>query len=120
MHYRTPLAAVGGAVTTFLLVAVTVIELVNVEFSALVALPLGLLAGLGTLMAVALNLADLSPERRRLLFAYAAFGPAVLLVLALSYVNVGRSLLTAEVAVGVGLLATAVVYVSLWRRESAA
>ena len=36
----TLLAAVGGAVTTALLVAVPVIELFDIEFAALVALPL--------------------------------------------------------------------------------
>jgi len=41
------LAAVGAALTTFLLVTVPVAELLDLEFSALVALPLGLLAGLG-------------------------------------------------------------------------
>jgi len=95
------LAAVGAALTTFLLVTVPVVELLDIEFSALVALPLALLAGLGALW------------RRRAVFAYAAFGPAVVLVLALAYVNVGRAVLTPGVAAGAGLAATAIVYVAL-------
>ncbi|MDS0283612.1 hypothetical protein [Haloarcula onubensis] len=109
----TLLAGVGAAATTFLLIATPLVELLDVAFSALVALPLGLLAGLATFMAVALNAAKLHPARRRAVFAYAAFGPAVLAVLALAYVNVGRALLTTQVAVGVGLAATAAVYLAL-------
>jgi len=112
-RWLAPLAGIGSAATTALLVAVPVIELLDTEFSALVALPLGLLAGLAALIGVAFNLADLHPARRRAVVAYAAFGPAVLLVLALAYVNVGRDLFTVEVAVGVGLAATAAVYVVL-------
>ncbi|WP_277542073.1 hypothetical protein [Haloarcula laminariae] len=111
------LAAVGAAATTALLVAVPLIELLATEFSALVALPLGLLAGLATLVGVAFNFGDLHPVRRRALLAYAAFGPAVVLVLLLAYVNVGRDLFTVEVAVGVGLAATAAVYVGLGLSE---
>lgn len=117
-RWLAPLAGVGAAATTALLVAVPVIELLATEFSALVALPLGLLAGFATLIGVAFNLADLHPVRRRAVLAYAAFGPAVLLVLALAYVNVGRDLFTVEVAVGVGLAVTAAVYVGLGRTDS--
>jgi hypothetical protein len=112
-RWLAPLVAVGAAVTTALLVAVPVIELLATEFSALVALPLGLLAGLATLVGVTFNLTDLHPVRRRAVTAYAAFGPVVLAVLTLAYVNLGRDLLTVEVAVGVGLAATAAVYVAL-------
>jgi len=111
-------AGIGAAATTFLLVAVPIIELLDIEFSALIALPLGLLAGLATLIGVAYNLSDMHPARRRALVAYAAFGPAVLSVLALAYVNVGRTLFTVEVAVGAGLVATAVVYLALGATES--
>ena len=106
-------AAVGAAVTTLFLVAVPVIGLLDIEFSALVALPLGSLAGLATLVGVAVNFSSLHPVRRRAVVAYATFGPAVLAVLALAYVNVARGLLTVQVAVGVGLAATATVYVGL-------
>lgn len=107
------LAALGGAASTFLLVTVPVVELLETEFSALVALPLGLLAGLGALIGIGFNFSDLHPVRRRAVVAYAAFGPAVLAVLALAYVNVGRDLFTVKVAVGVGLVATAAVYLGL-------
>ena len=65
----TPLAAVGGAVTTALLVAVPAIELLDIEFAALVALPLGFLAGLATLIGVVFNFADLHPVCRRAVVA---------------------------------------------------
>ncbi len=107
------LAALGAATTTLLVVTVPVVELLAVEFSALVALPLGLLAGLATLIGVGYNFTTLHPVRRRAIVAYAAFGPAVLLVLGLAYVNVGRDLLTVEVAAGVGLVATVAVYLGL-------
>jgi len=112
-RWLTVLAALGSAATTLLLVAVPVIELLDTEFAALVALPLGLLAGLAALIGVAFNFANLHPVRRRAVVAFAAFGPAVLAVLGLAYVNVGRSLFTVEVAVGAGLAATAAVYVAL-------
>jgi len=107
------LAAVGAALTTFLLVNVPVAELLDLEFSALVALPLGLLAGLGALLAVVLGVGPLAPAGRRAVSAYASFGPAVVLVLALAYVNAGRAVLTPGVAAGAGLAATAIVYVAL-------
>ena len=66
-----------------------------------------------TLVGVAVNFSSLHPVRRRAVVAYATFGPAVLAVLALAYVNVARGLLTVQVAVGVGLAATATVYVGL-------
>ncbi|MFC6757450.1 MULTISPECIES: hypothetical protein [Haloarcula] len=110
--------AVGAAATTALLVAVPVIELLETEFSALVALPLGLLAGLATLVGVGFNFASLHPVRRRAVVAYATFGPSVLAVLALAYVNVARDLLTVQVAVGVALVATAAVYVGLGATET--
>lgn len=113
-----PVAAVGAAVTTALLVAVPVIELLQTEFSALVALPLGLLAGLATLVGVGFNFASLHPVGRRAVVAYATFGPAVLAVLALAYVNVARDLVTVQVAVGVALVATAAVYVGLGATET--
>jgi len=112
-RWPAPLAAVGAGATTFLLVAVPVVELLDIEFSALVALPLGLLAGLAASVGVGVSFTALRPARRRALAAYAAFGPTVLLVLALAYVNVGRDLFTVDVAVGAGLAATVAVYLAL-------
>jgi len=45
MTFRSALAALGAGITTFLVVAVLVIELLDVEFSAIVGLPVGAVAG---------------------------------------------------------------------------
>jgi hypothetical protein len=113
MNARTLLTAVGAGTTTFLLVAVLVIELLDVAFSAMVGLPVGLLAGLAVSVALWLSADGLSPGARRAATAYATFGLAVLALLALRYVNVGRRALSFEVIVGTGLAAVVVVYVFL-------
>ena len=118
-HARLPvgLAAVGAAVTTALVVTVAGIELLELEFGALVALPMGALAGLLVLAAVAVTADGLSPPARRALFAYAAFGPTVLSTLAFAYVNIGGDLFGPELVGGLGLIVSVVVYVTLWARE---
>lgn len=114
MTARRALTAVGAGVTTFLLVAVLVIELLDVEFSAIVGLPVGLFVGLAVLVVVWVQFDEATPGTRRLASAYAAFGLAVLVLLALRYVNVGRNALSVDVLVGIGVAAAALVFLTLW------
>lgn len=118
LHHR--LTAIGAGVTTFLLVAVLVIELLDFEFSAIVGLPVGLLAGLAVLVILWRQFTELDQGSRRIASAYAAFGLTILLLLALTYVNIGRDVFSTEAIVGVGVAAAVITYVGLWRRDSEA
>jgi hypothetical protein len=113
MEPRTVFTAVGAGITSFLLVAVAVIELLDFEFSAIVGLPVGLLAGIAVVVGLWIRGDELNPGVRRAVTAYAAFGVALLAFLALRYVNVGRSLLTTDVIVGGSLTTVVVVYLAL-------
>ena len=114
MNGRQVITAVGAGFATVLLIAVLVIELLAVEFSAIVGLPVGLLAGLFVFFAVLLRLDEVSAGLRRALRAYAGFGLAVVALLALRYVNVGRAVLSTEVVVGLAVLAAIAVPVLDW------
>ncbi len=113
MNPRKLFTAIGAGFTTFLLVAVLVIELSNVEFSAIVGLPVGLLAGIAVGIGIHTALDDLSLGARRAVTAYAGFGLAVLVVLAASYVNI-LSGLSVELVAGAGLGTAVIVYLALW------
>lgn len=113
MSFRTFVTAFGSAVTTFLLVTVAIIELLDFEFSAIVAIPVGLLAAVVVLIGLLSGLEDASLGLRRATSAYAGFGLTVLVLLGLWYVNVGGELLTTDLIVLAGLLVAVVVYVAL-------
>lgn len=113
MNSRTLFTAIGAGFTTFLLVAVLVIEFLNVEFSAIIGLPVGLIAGIGVSMGLYRSLGDLSLGVRRVVTAYAGFGLAVLVVLAGSYVNL-VSEFSVELVAGAGLGTAVLVYLALW------
>lgn len=113
MDARKLLTTIGAGITSFLVVAVIVIELLDTEFSAIVGLPVGLLVGVVVVVGLWLRVDESSPGVRRAVAAYAAFGIVVLALSALRYVNVGRDLLTFEVVVGGSLAAVVIVYVAL-------
>lgn len=117
MNGRTLLTAIGSGITTFLLITVAVIEILDFEFSAIIALPIGLLVGVVVLIGVGVSMSSLSAGLRRLLSAYAAFGLTILALLGLRYVNVGRSVLSTDLIVGVGAAAAVAVYVALFARS---
>lgn len=117
MNVRHALTALGAGLTTGLLVAVLVIELLDFEFSALVGLPVGVLAGLTALATVTVVYDGLDVMERRAMSAYAAFGLTVVVIAGLSYVNLFRGLFSGTVAAGVGLTATALTYLGLWGLE---
>lgn len=119
MAFRRTLTALGAGVTTFLLIAVLVIELLYVEFSALVGVPVGLLAGLAVVAGLWQILPELSPAVSRVATAYAVFGLSVLFLFALGYVNVGRELLSLEVMAAVGIGAGIAAYLVLWADDRA-
>jgi hypothetical protein len=114
MNGRTLLTALGAGVTTFLLVTVAVIELLDFEFSAIVALPIGILVGIVVLIGVGVSMSSLSAGGRRFVSAYAAFGLTVISLLGLRYVNVGRSVLSTDLIVGAGVAVAVVAYVALF------
>lgn len=116
MDARHALTALGAGLTTGLVVAVLVIEMLAFELSALVGLPVGALAGLVVLATVGVAFDGLDRMERRALSAYAAFGFAVVGLAALSYVNL-LSGVSGQLAAGVGLAATAVTYLGLWGFE---
>lgn len=121
MQLRHVLTAIGAGVTTFFLSAVLVIELLDFEFSPIIALPVGMIAGLAVVVGLWVRLSELSPGARRVASAYATFGLTILLLLGLSYVNIGRDLFSAEVIAGTGIGFAVVVYTVLWlveRREN--
>ena len=99
------MTAIGAGLTTFLLVAVGVIELLDFEFSAIIGLPVGLLAWL--------RFEDLSRGARRLASAYGTVGIVALVLLALRYVDVGRNVFSVDVIAGAGVAAAIAVYVAL-------
>lgn len=118
MNPRRVLTAVGAGLTTFLLVAVLVIELLAFEFSAIIGLPVGLLAGVAAFAVLWSQLDDLSLGIRRAASAYAAFGLTILLQFALSYVNIGRDIFSLEVMTGVAVGGAILVYCGLWLVDS--
>jgi hypothetical protein len=119
MHLRAALAAAGVAVTAFLLVTVAVIELLAFEFSAIVAVPVGLIAAVVAFVAVFAEFRFAGTLVRRAAAAVAGFGYAVLALLAAGYVNLGglRSVLGVDVVVATGAVTAAAVYLGLWAHE---
>ena len=60
MNARRPITAIGAGITVFLVVAVAVIELIAFEFSALIGLPVGLLAGIAVAVVIFVKYDDVS------------------------------------------------------------
>jgi len=114
MGVRRILTATGAGVSTFLLAAVLVIEALDFEFSAILGLPVGLLAGFAVFAGLWVNFTDLTSGIRRSASAYAAFGLTILLLLGLSYVNICRESLSVEVMTATGGVAAVVVFALLW------
>jgi len=101
-----PLAALGVAITTFLVVAAVLAEALaaRIAFSAIVGLPVGLAAGIVTGAATRTRLWR-SPRARPTLLGIAAFGYATLAAAAVSY--------AVPPARGVVSVATAVPYAAV-------
>jgi hypothetical protein len=96
-----PLAALGVALTTFVVVAAVLTEALaaRIAFSAVVGLPVGLAAGLVTGAATRTRIWR-SPRARPTLLGIAAFGYALLAAAAVSYaVASARDLVSVSTAV---------------------
>ena len=109
MDTRTVFSALGAGSTTFLAVAVLVVELLDFEFSAVIGLPIGLIIG-GSVVALLLSrYGTLSRASRVVVDAAAGFGYGILLVLGATYVNLATLAFegTVATAVVVGVLAGA-------------
>lgn len=117
MRGRTVAAAVGSGITAFPVVAVAVIELRTVEFSALVGLPVGFVAGATTAVLVATRYQGLARSERAAVDAGAGFGVVVVTALAVSYVNLAglRSALSVSVVAGAGILGAALAALASYR-----
>lgn len=119
MERRPALSALGSGFTTALLVTVLLIELLDFEFSAIVALPVGLATGvvLGTLIAARYTVVS-SPVRYGL-DAAAGFGYAVAFMLALRYVDLAglRSVITVQRLLAAALAVAVVVLLLSWRLD---
>jgi len=117
MDARWVFTTIGAGITSFLLVAVSIIELLNIEFSAIIGVPVGLIAGVLACTGLWIRGDELSLAVRRAATAYAVFGVAILASLTLRYVNVGRGALTVEGIVGGSLAVVAITYVALFLRD---
>jgi hypothetical protein len=119
VNLRKPITAVGTGITAFLLVAVSVIELLDLEFSALVGLPVGLVAGIVSFVLVLLRHDDAEEPVRWALAGFAGFGYGILLALGVMYVNLAD--FPFEVTVGIGVAAAVIAFLGaalLNRRET--
>lgn len=129
MNPRKPIAALGAAATTFLLVGVVVIEAVAAATGAdvgpgIVGVGVGALAELAALLLVGWRWDATSEPIHHVLLAYATVGLVFLFLSALSYVNVpgARTYLSVPLNVGIAVVAALVVAVVLrqtGRRSSA-
>jgi hypothetical protein len=119
MHLRAALAAAGAAVAVSLLVTVSLVELLPFEFSALVGVPVGLLAGIVTFVAVFAEYRFAGALPRRAAVAAAGFGYAVLSLLFVGYADLGglRGSITPVLLLVVGVATATVVYLGLWARD---
>ncbi|ELZ45111.1 integral membrane protein [Halorubrum californiense DSM 19288] len=117
MNWRL-VAAVGVGVTAFLLASATVTGLLaaSIEFSALIGLPVGLLAGAASAAATWIRLWN-APSARPALLGVAAAGYAILSVAAVSYsVSSVRGFVSVERALAVALLVGVVAFALARRR----
>lgn len=117
MNRRALLVAGGCGITAFLLVAVGVIELLDFEFSAIVGLPVGVVAGLLTAAFVAAGSDRLGAVGRHLLDGAAGFGYAVALLLAVRYVDLAglRSVISVQRLLGLALATAVLALVLSWQ-----
>ncbi|QSG16128.1 hypothetical protein [Halapricum desulfuricans] len=87
MTGRTVAIALGTGFTTALLVAVSVIEALPYEFSAIIGLPVGLVAGVAVAVLVGWRYERTRPAARGVAGGAAGFGYAVVLLLAVRYAD---------------------------------
>jgi len=116
MCIRSVLVALGAGITVALLVGVALVALLPYEFSAIVSLPAGLLAGAVAALLIVGRYAHCGPTVRGLLHGTAGFGYATVLLLGVLYVDFAGygSRLDLVTLLAVALLVA--VSVSAWSR----
>lgn len=87
MNLRSLFTGLGVGITAALLTTILVIELLEIELSAVIGLPLGILGGSVGGVLVARRHDTLSKNLRWLAATIAGFGYGILLTLALTYIN---------------------------------
>lgn len=105
--------ALAAGVATFIVAGVAVTELLQprIEFSLLVGLPVGLVAGSLAAAVVAWGVNEGEPpQRRRLATAFGAFGAGFLVVLFAGILLPLGTTITIGIGVGVGILVAIVSY----------
>jgi hypothetical protein len=103
----------AAGVATFLIVGVAVTELLQsrIEFSLLVGLPVGLVAGAIAAGLVAWGTSKGAPaQRRRLATAFGAFGAGFLVVLVAGILLSIGTIISIVIGVGVGIIVAVVFY----------
>ncbi len=112
MQPRAAIAGLGAGITTFLVVAVIVIELLDFEFSGIPGLPVGLLAGIAVLALVIARYEAVSAIQRAAIDRVSGFGIGAILILALEYVHLLE--LATDTTVGVGFLIGGLAGIASW------
>lgn len=115
MTSRAVVVAPGAGLTAGLLVAVLVIEALPFEFSAIIGLPVGLLAGIAVGLLVGWHYEGAGTVVRSVADGAAGFGYAVVLLLGIRYADVFglrsavsfERLVVISVVIGVGVLVRA-------------
>jgi hypothetical protein len=90
MNPHTALTSIGSGITTFFIVTVLVIEGLSIEYSAIVALPIGLVAGIAVVYYIPRTIGDLSASGKSILAGYAVFCLLLLLLLVVRSVNIAQ------------------------------
>lgn len=114
MDPREVLTSIGSGVTTFFVVTVLVIELLDFEFSAIIGIPIGIFAGIAVLYILLLTIGDVPESARIILAGYAAFGLLLFFLLAVQYVNIGRSVLTTPRVLGISVAGAILTIFGTW------
>lgn len=122
MRNATGVVPLGIAITTFLVVAGAVTGLLSatIEFSAILGLPAGLLAGAGAAVLARRRLGEGASETgRRVAASIAGFGYAVVVLAFVRYaVAASRPLLSVQAIVGLSVLVAVGTYSWSWARTS--
>jgi hypothetical protein len=119
MNSRALVAAAGAGLTTFLVVAVLLIEALPFEFSAIVGLPAGAVVGVLVAALVTASYADAGRAVRAVVDGAAAFSYAALAALAVRYVDLAglRGAVTLPRLAGFAAVVAVAVAAVSWFRE---
>lgn len=120
MNASRILVGIGTGITAFLLVAIVVIEIIQVDpVAGIFGVGAGAVAGIIAFGVVLVLIGDAPDPIRWGVAAVAGFGWTVLIVSFLSYANIAasRSVITPSRTAVIGAGAAVAVYISLWVRR---